>query len=79
MVLDGEESGSVPVTSGVSQISVLGQILILIYINTLPDKLVSKVRLFADDAAVYLTTRGEDMDRRPGQTLCVGVPMGHGI
>ena len=79
MVLDGEESGSVPVTSGVSQIYVLGQILILIYINTLPDKLVSKVRLYADDAAVYLTIRGEDMDRRPGQTLCVGVPMGHGI
>ena len=55
VVLDGEESESVPVTSGVPQGSVLGPILFLIYINDLPDELSSQVRLFADDTAVYLT------------------------
>ena len=57
VVLDGEESGSVPVTSGVPRGFVLGPILFLIYINDLPDKLASKVRLFADDTAVYLNNR----------------------
>ena len=55
VVIDGEESESVPVTSGVPQGSVLGPILFLIYINDLPDELTSQVRLFADDTAVYLT------------------------
>ena len=59
LVLDGEESGSVPVTSDVPQGSVLGLILFLIYINDLPDELASKIRLFADDTVVYLTIGGE--------------------
>ena len=58
MVLDGEYSGSVPVASGVPQRSVLGSILLLIYINDLPDELVYKVRLFGDDTVVNLTTGG---------------------
>ena len=54
VVIEFEESGSVPVSSGVPQGSVLGPILFPAFINDLPEKLASQVRLFADDTAVYL-------------------------
>ena len=60
IVLDDEESESVPFTSDVPRGSVLGLILFLIYVNDLPEELTSKVRLFADDTAVYLTVGGAD-------------------
>ena len=60
VVLDGEESESIPVTSGVPQGSILGPILFLIYINDLQDGIFSQVRLFADDTALYLTIEGKD-------------------
>ena len=60
VVVGGEESDTVPVTSGVPQGSVLGPILFLIYINDLPDNVKSQVRLFADDTAMYLTMEGAD-------------------
>ena len=40
-------------TSGIPQGSVLGPLLLLIYINDLPDVVHSFIKLFADDAKLY--------------------------
>jgi Reverse transcriptase (RNA-dependent DNA polymerase)/Endonuclease-reverse transcriptase len=53
VVVDGQESSAIPVTSGVPQGSVLGPLLFLLYINDLPDNVKSQFRLFADDSLLY--------------------------
>ena len=58
-VLEGEHSHAIPVTSGVPQESVLGPLMILVFINDLPCYVKSRVRLFADDTVVYLTIKSE--------------------
>ena len=53
VIIEGAKSGEVEVTSGVPQGSVLGPILFSIFINDLPTRVHSKVRLFADDCILY--------------------------
>ena len=60
VVVDGETSDQVPVTSGVPQGSVLGPPLFLYYINDIAQNLSSTVRLFADDTIAYLTINSKE-------------------
>ncbi|KAI8512059.1 hypothetical protein Bbelb_111590 [Branchiostoma belcheri] len=65
VVLDGERSDPVPVTSGVPQGTVLGPILFLAYINDLPKYAAhAKVRLFADDCILQMSIKEEDDCKR---------------
>ena len=50
--VNGEESFSAPVLSGIPQGSVLGPILFVIYINDLPDSITSDTFMFADDTKI---------------------------
>ena len=53
VVCEGQTSSLCPVTSGVPQGTVLGPLLVLLYINDLPDNMHSSVRLFVDNALLY--------------------------
>ena len=53
VIIDSQSSSSSPVISGVPQETVLGTLLFLSYINDLPDRESSDIRLFADDLILY--------------------------
>jgi hypothetical protein len=55
VVLDGELSNSVCVTSGVPQGSVLGPLLFLVFVNDIVNNISSHIRLYADDTVLYRT------------------------
>ena len=53
VVLDGTSSQEYPVNVGVSQGSILGLALFLLYINDLPDDIICDIAIYADDTTVY--------------------------
>lgn len=59
VMVNGECSRWTDVTSGIPQGSVLGPILFVIYINDLPDAIVSDSYLFADDTKISRNIRSE--------------------
>ena len=60
VILDGEKSGSINLTSGVPHGSVLGPILFLAFIKDPPNCILSKVGLLADDTVIYLVVKSLD-------------------
>ena len=63
VVLNGVESNSTKITSGISQESVLEPILFNIYINDLSDIIRNKIKLFADDTKLYSVIKDQkDID-----------------
>ena len=53
VVIQGRQSESITVSSGVPQGSVVGPKLFLLYINDLPDIVSCKISLFADDTLIF--------------------------
>ena len=53
MVLDGTSSQEYPVNTGVSQGSILGPTLFLLYIIDLPDDVICNIAIYTDDITLY--------------------------
>ena len=53
VVLDGQTSEWTDITAGVPQGSILGPLFFLVYINDLPDDIISKIKIFADDSSLF--------------------------
>ena len=53
VVLDGKSSQEYPVNAGVTQGSILGSTLFLLYINDLPDDVTCNIAIYADDTILY--------------------------
>ena len=59
-VIKGENSDFKSVSAGVSQGSVLGPLLFLIYINDIVNNIESVIKLFADDTSLSLALNSLD-------------------
>ena len=56
-----ETSDTLPVSSGIPQVYILGPMLFLIYVNNLPDSvLTSHVAMFADDTKIYKQIKSQE-------------------
>ena len=53
VVLDEKSSQEYPVNAGVSQGSILGPTLFLLYIHDLPDDVICDAAIYADDTTLY--------------------------
>ena len=53
MVLDVKSSQEYSINAGVPQGSIFGPTLFLLYINDLPDDVVSDIAIYADDTTLY--------------------------
>jgi hypothetical protein len=72
VVVEGKTSELGLIKAGVPQGSVLGPLLFLIYINDLPENLVSNIKLFADDTSLYIEV---DDEERAAETMNTDLQM----
>ena len=70
VVLDGQKSSTKHVNAGVPQGSILGPTLFLLYINDLPDGMVSKLVMYADDTTLFNSTERPKVSTQQRQQLC---------
>ena len=70
VVLDGQKSSVKHVNAGVPQGSILGPTLFLLYINDLPDDMVSKLVMYADDTTLFNSTDRPTASTQERQQLC---------
>ena len=59
-MLNGQKSGSILVTSGVPQGSVLGPILFTMFVNDIPSIVSSPTFMFADDTKIFRFIKSSD-------------------
>ena len=64
VVLNGQHSKWANIEAGVPQGSILGPLLFLIYINYLPDNLISNSKLFADDTSLFSVINDNHLSAR---------------
>ena len=60
VVVNGADSSWSQVTSGIPQGSVLGPLLFLLFINDMPDDIMSSIKIFPDDTTVYKDVQTEE-------------------
>ena len=60
VVVDGQQSNLAAVSPGVPQGTVLAPLLFLCFINDLPNGIMSKIKLYADDVLLYTTIYSQE-------------------
>ena len=60
VIIEGFQSSTTKVTSGVPQGSVLAPLLFLCFINDLPENIKNKIKLYVDDVLLYSTINSLD-------------------
>ena len=60
VIVNGEQSEWVSVSSGIPQGSIMGPILFSLFINDLPEEVTNQINLFADDCKLYQPLHTED-------------------
>ena len=66
VVLEGQSSPTRSFNSGVPQGWVLGSSLFLVYINDLPDVILSQLAMYADDSTLYCVSSNSSSTSRGG-------------